>query len=192
MNIFALYLATKNFMTLNQATMYDFAVLRELRKRESLTIAEVSASSGISTAVISKLERNQSMAELLTLFRLGRVFGMTAAELLALAEKRTAQEQDAETYTSAGFHFKRISYGNVQAFHGRAPAGTEHSKPEVHRDVYEICWILKGEVSVALPSEIHRLAAGQSVQFDAVLDHRYTVHEACEVLIIHLTKNKRF
>ena len=37
-------------MTLNQATMYDFAVLRELRKRESLTIAEVSASSGISTA----------------------------------------------------------------------------------------------------------------------------------------------
>ena len=179
-------------MSLNQAPMYDFAVLRKLRKRESLTIAEVSASSGISTAVISKLERNQSMAELLTLFRLGRVFGMTAAELLALAENRTAQEQDAETYTSAGFRFKRISYGNVQAFHGRAPAGTEHSKPEVHRDVYEICWILKGEVSVTLPGEIHRLAAGQSVQFDAVLDHSYTVHEACEVLIIHLTKNKRF
>ncbi|MFT5497075.1 MAG: transcriptional regulator with XRE-family HTH domain, partial [Kiritimatiellia bacterium] len=147
------------------APMYDFSVLRDLRKRASMTIAEVSTNCGISTAVISKLERNQSMAELETLFRLGRVFGMTASELLALAERRTAQEQQSETYTSAGFTFKRISFGNVKAFHGTAPAGTEHSKPEVHRDVYEICWVLTGEVTVTLPNEIHRLTAGHSVQF---------------------------
>ena len=44
--------------------MYDFSFLRQLRKRDDLTIGAVSARSGISAAVISKLERNQTRAEL--------------------------------------------------------------------------------------------------------------------------------
>ena len=47
--------------------MYDFSFLRELRKHEGLTIGDVSARSGISAAVISKLERNRSGVELGTL-----------------------------------------------------------------------------------------------------------------------------
>jgi transcriptional regulator with XRE-family HTH domain len=70
--------------------MYDFSVLRQLRKREGLTIADLSSRSGVSPAVISKLERNQTSAELPTLFYLGRAFGMNATDLLMLAESRTA------------------------------------------------------------------------------------------------------
>ena len=55
--------------------MFDFSVLRELRKREGLTIEATSKRSGVSPAVISKLERNQTRAELETLFRISRVFG---------------------------------------------------------------------------------------------------------------------
>ena len=65
--------------------MYDFSFLRQLRKRDDLTIGDVSARSGISAAVISKLERNQTRAELETLFKLSRVFGLTTNELVALA-----------------------------------------------------------------------------------------------------------
>ena len=64
---------------------FDFTILRELRKRAGLSIGEVSAESGVSAAVISKLERNRTRAELDTLYRLARVFGITAAELLNLA-----------------------------------------------------------------------------------------------------------
>jgi len=56
--------------------MYDFTVLRWLRKRESLTIQQVSEQSGVSVAVISKLERNQCTAELETLYKLVRSFGV--------------------------------------------------------------------------------------------------------------------
>mgnify|MGYP001837380540 CR=1 FL=1 len=48
---------------------FDFTILRELRKRAGLSIGEVSAESGVSAAVISKLERNRTRAELDTLYR---------------------------------------------------------------------------------------------------------------------------
>ena len=51
-----------------------------------MTLADLSKASGVSGPVISKLERNQQSAELDTLYRLGRAFGMSATDLLALAE----------------------------------------------------------------------------------------------------------
>ncbi|RKX92599.1 MAG: hypothetical protein DRZ90_13690, partial [Spirochaetes bacterium] len=40
------------------SVFYDFSILRNLRKRSGFTIADVSEKSGVSQAVISKLERN--------------------------------------------------------------------------------------------------------------------------------------
>ena len=40
---------------------YDFSILRSLRKTQAYTIADVAENSGISTAVISRIERNQAM-----------------------------------------------------------------------------------------------------------------------------------
>ncbi len=45
----------------------DFRTLRELRKSHALSIVELSEQSGVSASVISKLERNQTKAELDTL-----------------------------------------------------------------------------------------------------------------------------
>lgn len=172
--------------------MYDFSVLRDLRKRAGLTIAQVSERSRISTAVISKLERNQTRAEINTLFRLGRVFGMTAAELLALAESRLAHRKEADTYRVNGFTFTRIEYANVRCMIGRAPAGAVLSRPEIHRDDHEVCWVLKGLLRVNLPHEHHELGPGEALQFDAIFEHGYEVVQDCEVLLLHLVKAKRF
>lgn len=172
--------------------MYDFSVLRELRKGKQLSIAEVSGQSGVSPAVISKLERNQTVAELETLFKLSRVFGMSATDLLALAESRTAHKQTATLHDAGGFQFNTIQYGNVRALRGTAKAGAKVSRPEVHRDDYEVCWILSGKVLFKLPSETHPLGPGDAIQFDAILDHTYEALEDSEIIIIHLRKDKRF
>jgi len=172
--------------------MFDFAVLRELRKREGYTIELVSSRSGVSPAVISKLERNKTQAELETLFKLARVFGLSATDLLSLAESRTAQMKRGSDYSSGDFHFQRLHYSNATAFHGFAEAGAAVSRPEIHRDEYEICWALKGSLRIRLPNETHDLAAGDAVQFDAVLEHTYEALEDCELLILHLSKGKRF
>ncbi|MDP2137620.1 MAG: helix-turn-helix transcriptional regulator, partial [Candidatus Didemnitutus sp.] len=65
---------------------FNFTVLRSLREQREMTLADLSAASGVSVAVISKLERNQQSAALDTIYRLARAFGLSATDLLALAE----------------------------------------------------------------------------------------------------------
>ncbi|HMP76548.1 MAG TPA: XRE family transcriptional regulator [Kiritimatiellia bacterium] len=171
---------------------YDFSVLRELRKHHQLTIADVSERSGISPAVISKLERNQSLAELDTLFRLARVFGMNAADLLALAESRTAHKKEGGRHRSGSFTFDEVDYANVRMLHGVAPAGGSVARPEIHRDDFEVCWVLSGHLRITLPDERHDLRTGQALQFDAILPHAYEAVTEVEVIILHIAKPKRF
>ncbi|HTS19872.1 MAG TPA: XRE family transcriptional regulator [Verrucomicrobiae bacterium] len=175
-----------------EAPTYDFSFLRDLRKRDDLTIHDVSERSGISPAVISKLERNQSSAELETLFRLSRVFGMNATEMLYLAESRTAQRAVETSHVGGDFVFREVQYGNVRILFGAAPKGARVSRPEIHRDDYEVCWLLSGRLSVTLPHERHQLKPGEAIQFDAVLSHTYEAMENCQIVVLHLRKGKRF
>lgn len=172
--------------------MYDFGILRGLRKRGELTIDEVSRRSGISAAVISKLERNQTRAELETLFRLARVFGLTAADLLSLAEERTAQIKHATEHASGGFRFHEVRFAQIRCLAGEAKKGATLSRPEIHRDDFEVGWVLSGRLRVTLPNETHDLGPGDAIQFDAVWEHGYEALDDCRILVVHLTKEKRF
>ncbi|MFA4945475.1 MAG: XRE family transcriptional regulator [Lentisphaeria bacterium] len=171
---------------------YDFRSLRELRRRAGLTIAAVAGRAGLSAAVISKLERNQATPELDTLFRLARVFGQTAADLLQLAEARTAQIQHATAHAAGEFHFREVRFANLRALLGEAARGARLSRPEVHRDDHEVIWALAGRLRVTLPRETHLLAAGDAIQFDAIWEHTYEALDDCRFLLLHLAKHKRF
>lgn len=179
-------------MTSDDSRPFDFAVIRELRKREGLTIGEVSERCGISPAVISKLERNRTHAELETIFRLARVFGLTAADLLSLVERRSAHKVKGSSYRSDGFRFRTAAYGNARLFYGVAARGARTHRPEIHHDEYEICWVLDGALEVILPREKHVLLAGDALQFDAVLEHTYRALRKSHLVIAHITKGKRF
>ncbi len=173
-------------------TMFDFTVLRELRKRRKLSIADVSDRSGVSAAVISKLERNRTLAGLDTLYRLSRVFDMHPSDLLSLAETRSAHRQRSAVREANGFSLRELRYGNVRCLLGQALAGSRLSRPEVHGDDYEVCWVLSGHLTFRLPNETHELGSGDAIQFDAVLEHTYEVKEDAMFLIVRLLKEKRF
>ena len=176
----------------DELEMFDFSVLRELRKQNKLTIQEVSNRSGVSPAVISKLERNQSRAELATLFRLSRVFGLNTTDLISLAESRTAQRKTSRKYVSGEFRFRNVNYANVECYHGFGKVGARIARPEMHHDDYEICWVLNGTIRISLPHETHDLKEGDALQFDAILEHAYEALEDCEIFIMHIDKGKRF
>lgn len=171
---------------------FDFEVLREIRKQAGLTLAALSERSGVSVAVISKLERNQTQAEVGTLHKIGKVFGMRATDLLSLAEAPISNKKRAERYESGAFSLEAIRYKNADCLVARAEAGARVSKPEVHQDDHEICWVLNGRVKLELPKEAHELEAGESIQFDAIQEHSYEAIEDCELVIIHLKKEKRY
>lgn len=172
--------------------MFDFKILRELRKREGWTISDLSTRTGVSPAVISKLERNQTSAELATIFLLSRAFGMNATDLMMLAESRTSHRAAETGHKSGAFTFREIRYGNIRALLGEARAGGQVSNPEIHQDDLEVCWVLRGSIRIRLPHEQPVLKAGNCVQFDAIQEHSYEVIQDCQILILHLKKGKRF
>lgn len=172
--------------------IYDFSVLRGLRKREGLTIGQVAERSGVSTAVISKLERNQTTAELETLYKLARVFQMSASDLIGLAEARLAHKIDSTRYEHDGFDFEKISYANASCFYGHANKGAEVKRPEIHHDDFEICWVVEGSIELSLPSEKQIISAGSAIQFDAILEHSYQALEDSKFIIMHIRKDNRF
>lgn len=171
---------------------FDFTVLRQLRKNRGMTLEEVAQAAKLSIAVVSKLERNQTVAELETIHKLGRVFDMSASELLKMAESPFAHRASESNDSSEGFHFRRLAYGNAMALFARASKGAALSRPEIHQNDYEICWALKGTVRLSLPFESHELKAGEGLQFDAILEHTYEALADCELLILHLRKVQRF
>ncbi len=170
---------------------YDFTILRSLRKTQGYTIADVAQSSGISTAVISRIERNQAMPELETLARLSKVFSISATDLLGLAENRTARVVNAQHYNSGGFQFQNISFMDLQVFLGTALAGSKVNRPEVHHNDTETCWVLNGSIELMVGADKYTLKEGEAIQFDAVLEHEYRALEDCKILMIHLHKGKR-
>lgn len=170
----------------------DFSIVRDLRKRAGMTLDDVSKQSGISIAVLSKLERNQNMIELETLYRIARVFKLSASDLLGLAESCSAHLKQAEHYESGLFNFEKISFAGIACFHARGNAGESLSRPEAHGDEFEICWVTKGSVKITLPREQHTLKPGEALKFDAILEHSYEILEDAELIIIHLTKAHRF
>ncbi|HAV12650.1 MAG TPA: hypothetical protein DCX06_04005, partial [Opitutae bacterium] len=139
-------------MNPNELTL-DFSVVRDLRKRAGMTLDNVSQQSGISIAGLSKLERNQNMVELDTLYRLARVFSLSATDLLNLAESCSAQTKQSESYTSGPFHFEKIGFKGIDCFRATATRGDELSKPEAHGDELEICWVQSGSIQITLPRE---------------------------------------
>ena len=172
--------------------MYQFSVVRDLRKRDGLTIADLSKKTGISPAVISKLERNHVTASLGTLFRLARAFGITSAELLTLIESRTAQCKKETERIVEDFHFRQVEFANSKCFYAEAAKGAKRSNPDAHRDDYEICWVLSGALKVVLPYETHILKAGDCLQFDALFEHTYEALEDSRIIMQHIHKQKRF
>ena len=174
------------------APKFDFRVLRRLREQHQLTLADLTKASGVSVAVISKLERNQQSAELDTLYRLARAFGLSTTDLLALAESPLAHRSTEKPYRSGDFKFRQVKYANVVAHLGSAPAGAKVSRPEIHHDDTEVCWVTTGRLRLTLPHERCLLAAGDSIQFDAIQQHTYEALADSEFVILHHRKDKRY
>ncbi len=173
------------------ANNYDFTILRTLRKTQSYTILDVAGHSGISTAVISRIERNQAMPELETLARLAKVFGMSATDLLGLAERRSAQTATTQQYTSGGFQFQNINFMNLQFFIGTALTGAKVSRPEIHHNDIEVCWVVNGSIEMTVGPDRHTLKEGDALQFDGMLKHEYRVLQDCKIILLHLHKGKK-
>jgi len=157
---------------------YDFAVLRDLRKRRNLSITELSKKCGVSYVALSKLERNQANPELKTLDRIAKALGITTHNLLALADRRRpiqAAEQSAKILGKANCRF--VNLGGTRIFIIRAPKGAAGSEPALHADDYERCFVLEGRLKIVVRENEFTLSEGDGLLWDSLYDHSYEALE---------------
>ena len=176
----------------NKSPTFNFEILRHLRKERNLTLEDISAKSGVSFAVISKLERNIGNPGLETLKQIAKALGISMSELVAMIEIRESEVRRESRDSSNGFNFRRVIYTNAKVVSVSGKKGSHLAHPEVHENDTEIVFVQKGEVKVTLPTGDRLLSNGESIQFDALLGHTYEVIEDCEMVIVRTRKDRKF
>ncbi len=159
--------------------------LRALRLRRKLGLVALARHTGLSPAMLSKLERGRMFPTLPTLLRIALVFGVGLDHFFAAAAPRRA----------AGVVGAAERRRFVERLGGRAPAwefecldfsATERrfnayrvrfiatGRPRLHaHDGGEFVHLLSGGLALVVAGEEHRLAAGDSIYFDASQAHGY-------------------
>jgi transcriptional regulator with XRE-family HTH domain len=157
---------------------YDFSILRDLRKRRNITVADLSKKCGVSYVALTKLERNQGNPELKTLDTIAMALGITTHNLLALADRSPpiqAIEQSAKILGKATCRF--VNLDGTRIFVIRAPKGATGSDPAFHSDDYERCFVLEGRLKVVVRENEFSLGAGDGLVWDSIYDHAYEAIE---------------
>ena len=169
---------------------YDFSILRELRKKRKMTIADLSAKSGVSYVAISKLERNQGNPELKTLDRISQALEIPTHNLLALAEqKRPTRAAESTRKILEVADCRHVDLEGLRVFVIRAPKGATGRQAEFHQDDYEHCFVLKGKVKVTVRGSDYTLGPGEGLSWDCIFEHNYEALEASEFIAILTPKH---
>jgi len=173
--------------------------LRDWRSRHAMTLAAVSAKTGVASSSLSKIENEQVSVSYHTLKRICDGLGIPIEEIINPGHKSFAPGRRAVTRAGQGAEFRCRQY--VYEAHA-----TELSKKDMiplhmrvvarHRDDFEdwnrhdgeeFIYILKGEIEVH--TEFYApvtLKQGDSLYFDSSMGHCYisTSEEDAEILSI--------
>ena len=157
--------------------------VRDLRKERGLTLEELAGVSGVSRAMISKLERGEKNPTLVIAARLAEGLGVSLSRLAGVEERREVVVvpkvgrtvlRDPET----GFERQSLS----PTFPGRGveflrnvvpEASTSGDFPPHRKGVEEHIVVEKGELEAILDGETYLLREGDALYFAADVPHRF-------------------
>jgi transcriptional regulator with XRE-family HTH domain len=161
--------------------------LRALRLKKKLGLVELGRHTGLSPALLSKLERNKMCPTLPTLLRIAMVFNVDLDHFFAdhrkhrvLAVVRRAIRQrfpEAPGVSDPAFHFESLTFpvaepkcqAYLATFH---PVGDRIARPHEHPGV-EVIYVLSGELGVTVEATEHKLGTGDAMYFDSSVPHSY-------------------
>ncbi|MBA2344001.1 MAG: helix-turn-helix transcriptional regulator [Rubrobacter sp.] len=159
------------------------ARVKELRKRRGMTLEALAERSGVSRAMISKLERGEKNPTLVVTARIAEGFGVTLSGLLGTEERREViivprerrmVMKDPET----GFERQLLSpsFGvrGVEFVRNVVPEGSNSGEFPPHRKgVEEYVVVERGRLRAILGGEEHLLEEGDALYFEADVPHRF-------------------
>ena len=157
--------------------------MRELRRERGLTLEELAERSGVSRAMISKVERGEKNPTLVVAAKLAEGLGITLSEFAGTEERREVVVvpragrmvmRDPET----GFerHLLSPSFGGrgVEFIRNVIPEGSTSGEfPPHRRGVEEYVAVEKGSLRVVIGDGQHSLGEGDALYFEADVPHRF-------------------
>jgi transcriptional regulator with XRE-family HTH domain len=159
--------------------------IREMRLKKSMGLAQLGAHTGLSTAMLSKIERGQLFPTLPTLLRIALVFGVgldhffvesTEPRMSVVRKKERLRILDRLGSTSPAYFFESLDFPvtdrKIEAYYAEFPANGQASEPHLHSGV-ELIYILKGQVTVSADGKDVTLEEGDAMYFDSSIPHAY-------------------
>lgn len=161
--------------------------LRALRLKKKLGLVDLGRHTGLSPALLSKLERGKMFPTLQTLLRIALVFSVDLDYFFADHRKKRAlaivRQADRLRFPEEpgrrdpAFHFESLTFpvaepkcqAYLATFH---PVGDGKARPHEHAGV-EVVYVLSGELGVTVEATEHMLAMGDAMYFDASVPHSY-------------------
>jgi transcriptional regulator with XRE-family HTH domain len=159
------------------------ARVRELRKRRGMTLAALAERSGVSRAMLSKLERGEKNPTLVVAARIAEGFGVTLSGLLGTEERREVVVVPRERRVvmrdpETGFERQLLSpaFGarGVEFVRNVVPEGASSGEFPPHRKgVEEHVVVERGRLRAVLGGDEYLLEEGDAVFFEADAPHRF-------------------
>ena len=149
------------------------ATLQAARVSRELTVSALAERSGVSRAMIVKIERGSAQPTAALLGRLSAALGMTLSELVARAERddqRLVRAADQPTWTDpeTGYRRRAVSPATgspLELVEVELPAGAVVSFPaDTYAFIHQQIWMLKGHLRFREGATDHELDAGDCLQ----------------------------
>ena len=157
--------------------------VRELRGRRGLTLEALAERSGVSRAMISKLERGEKNPTLVVAAKLAEGLGVTLSQLVGIEERREVvvvprQGRMVMRDSETGFERQLLSPSfigrGVEFVRNSIPEGSTSGEFPPHRKgVAEYVVVERGRLRATLGGEEYLLEEGDAVYFEADVPHRF-------------------
>lgn len=153
--------------------------VRDERENHGWSLAELADRSGVSRAMISKIERAEASPTATVLVRLAAAFDLTIAGLLLRAQGEIgrsvrAQDQPRWRDPETGFVRRQVFARQdhpVELTEVELPAGARVAFPAAsYAFIRQVVWVLEGQLTVEEGGEARVLDAGDSLGFGAPKD----------------------
>jgi transcriptional regulator with XRE-family HTH domain len=175
--------------------------VRALRAGKDMDQIELARHTGLSPALLSKIERGQLFPTLPTLLRIALVFGVgldyffiSQGSRRSIAITRKAERlslPDRPGDTNPSYLFQSLNFPatdrKMEAYYAEFPSHAEPSKPHRHSGT-ELLYMLRGCVDIDVDGEVITLSEGDAIQFEAKVMHSYHCqshrHAAAIVVVV--------
>jgi transcriptional regulator with XRE-family HTH domain len=163
------------------------AKIRALRLKKKIGLVDLGRHTGLSPALLSKIERGRLFPTLPTLLRIAMVFSVGLDYFVATDRDRPVvgisrhQERlrfpDKAGGKERAYEFESLDFPAVQRllnsyFAEFFPAAPEKLRPHQHPGA-EFIYVLSGTLILHIGDEQHTLEARDSIYFDSTVPHAY-------------------